>query len=151
MPKLNWTIVAVVVCLNIPLLAAPAASMAAALVSVTGVKMGDYDSLWGMTIKIEHARVVAVCRAFVGWNYKFDNFGEAALYKDGGAEFSGGANLGHDALRSDNLEKLQRFLLIERDEDTGPVTLHGTIHISGSQDDADRDVTFSLEKATRCP
>ena len=151
MPKLSWTIVAVVVCLNIPLLAAPSASRAAALVSVTGIKMEDHDSLWGIKIKIAHARVVAVCRVFVGWNYKLDNFGEAALYKDGGSEFSGGANLGHDALSRDNLEKLQRFLLIERDADSGPVTLHGTIHISGSEDDVDRDVTFMLEQATRCP
>lgn len=141
---------------SIPLLAAPAPSIAAQLVTVTGIKLGETDLLWNLKIEIAHARIVAVCGLFEGWTYKLVNYGEAGDYKDGGAQFSGEAIHGHDGLVSRKLATLRRFLLIERDSDTGPVAVHGAIHVAalppdGDEESIDRDLTFTLEKASRCP
>jgi hypothetical protein len=135
----------------------PAPSIASQLVSVTGVDLKPDVYLWDLKIDISHARIIAVCNVLPGWQFQLKNYGEAGDYHDGGAHFSGEANVGHHAITSNSLGQLRGLLLIERDSETGAVALHGSIHVEGigaaetEKASGDYEVAFKLETATRCP
>jgi hypothetical protein len=57
-------------------------------------------------VDTETRRIVAVCNVPEGWTITAENYGEAALNKEGGGRAHGSADFGHDALSGTDLSQL---------------------------------------------
>src|SRR5580692_8676037 len=87
---------------------------AAELVGLQNVTLKRGELLWTFDIHLQEGRIVAVCNIPEGWTITAENYGEAALYKDGGGNVHGSADFGHDALSGTDLSQLGGLLLINR-------------------------------------
>jgi hypothetical protein len=67
------------------------------LVGLQNVTLKPGEVLWTFDIQLQEGRIVAVCNVPEGWAITAENYGEAALYKDGGGRAHGSADFGHDA------------------------------------------------------
>lgn len=129
--------------------------LAQELVGLKNVALRTSELLWGFDIHLQEGRIVAVCNIPEGWTITAENYGEAALYKKGGAKAHGSADFGHDALSETDLSQLGGLLLIDR----SPVhrksaTLTGFITTSGPSDNRRvilRPENFVLREAAQCP
>ena len=56
---------------------------AAELVGLQNVILKPGELLWTFDIHLQEGRIVAVCNVPEGWTITAENYGEAALYKEG--------------------------------------------------------------------
>ena len=63
--------------------------LAQELVGLKNVALRTSELLWGFDIHLQEGRIVAVCNIPEGWTITAENYGEAALYKKGGAKAMG--------------------------------------------------------------
>jgi hypothetical protein len=128
---------------------------AAELVGLQNVALKRGELLWTFDIHLQEGRIVAVCNVPEGWTITAENYGEAALYKGGGAKAHGGADFGHDALSESDLSQLGGVLLIDRSAvHRKPATLTGFITTSGPSDNRKvklRPENFTRREAEQCP
>lgn len=129
--------------------------LAAELVGLQNVTLKPGELLWTFDIHLQEGRIVAVCNVPEGWTITAENYGEAALYKEGGAEAHGGADFGHDALSGTDLSQLGGLLLIDRSAvHRKSATLTGFITTSGPSDNRKiklRPENFTRREAEQCP
>lgn len=125
------------------------------LVGLQNVTLKPGEVLWTFDIQMQEGRIVAVCNVPEGWTITAENYGEAALYKDGGGRAQGSADFGHDALSATDLSQLSGFLLIDRSAvHRKPATLTGFITTSGASDNRKiklRPENFTRRVAGQCP
>ena len=125
------------------------------LVGLQNVTLKPGEVLWTFDIQFEEGRIVAVCNVPEGWTITAENYGEAALYKDGGGRAHGSADFGHDALSATDLSQLRGFLLIDRSAiHRKPATLTGFFTTSGPSDNRKiklRPENFTRREAKQCP
>jgi hypothetical protein len=130
-------------------------AFAAELVGLQNVTLKSGELLWGFDVHLHEGRIVAVCNVPEGWTITAQNYGEAALYKDGGAKAHGGADFGHDALSGADLSQLGGLLLIERSTvHRKSATLTGFITTSGPNDNRKVKLgseNFTRREADQCP
>ena len=128
---------------------------AAELVGLQSVTLKPGERLWTFDIHLQEGRIVAVCNVPEGWTITAENYGEAALYKDGGAKAHGSADFGHDALSEADLAQLGGVLLIDRSAvHRKSATLTGFITTSGPSDNRKvklRPENFTRREAEQCP
>jgi hypothetical protein len=129
--------------------------IAAELVGLQSVTLKSGELLWGFDIHLQEGRIVAVCNVPEGWTITAQNYGEAALYKEGGAKAHGGADFGHDALSGTDLSQLGGLLLIDRSAvHRKSARLTGFITTSGPSDNRKvklRPENFTHREAEQCP
>jgi hypothetical protein len=127
----------------------------AELVGLQNVTLKSGELLWGFDVHLQEGRIVAVCSVPEGWTITAENYGEAALYKEGGAKAHGSADFGHDALSGADLSQLGGLLLIDRSAvHRKSATLTGFITISGPSDNRKaklRPENFTRREAEQCP
>ena len=125
------------------------------LVGLQNVTLKPGEVLWTFDIKLQGGRIVAVCNVPEGWAITAENYGEAALYKDGGGRAHGSADFGHDALSATDLSQLGGLLLIDRSGvHRKSATLTGFITTSGPSDNRKiklRPENFTRREAEQCP
>jgi|ERR1019366_3842521 hypothetical protein len=128
---------------------------AAELVGLQNVILKPGELLWTFDIHLQEGRIVAVCNVPEGWTITAENYGEAALYKEGGAKAHGSADFGHDALSETDLSQLGGLLLIDRSAvHRKPAALTGFITTSGPSDNRKvklRPENFTRREAEQCP
>jgi|GEM_PF-4240075 len=125
------------------------------LIGLQNVTLRPDELLWTFDIQMQEGRIVAVCNVPEGWTINAENYGEAALYKDGGGRVQGSADVGHDALSATNLSQLSGFLLIDRSAlHKKSARLTGLVTISGVSDNRKmklRPENFTRRVARQCP
>jgi hypothetical protein len=129
--------------------------LAQELVGLQNVALKRSELLWGFDIHLQEGRIVAVCNIPEGWTITAENYGEAALYKDGGGNVHGSADFGHDALSGTDLSQPGGLLLINRSAvHRKSARLSGFITTSGPSDNRKvtlRPESFVRREADQCP
>ncbi|SPE44959.1 exported hypothetical protein [Candidatus Sulfotelmatobacter sp. SbA7] len=125
------------------------------LVGLQNVTLKPGELLWTFDIHLQEGRIVALCNVPEGWTITAENYGEAALYKEGGGRAHGSADFGHDALPATELSQLGGLLLIDRSEiHRKSAILTGFVTISGLSDNRKvklRPENFARREAGQCP
>jgi hypothetical protein len=125
------------------------------LVGLRNVALEPGELVWGFDIQLREGRILAVCRVPQGWKITSENYGEAALYKDGGGAAQGSADFGHDALSATDLSEFGGLLLVDRSavHQTSP-SFSGLVTTSGPSGNRKvqlRPQDFWRRGADRCP
>lgn len=128
----------------------------AELVGLQNLPLQSDDLLWGFNIHLTEGRIIAVCNIPEGWKITAENYGEAALNKDGGGEVQGGADFGHDALSVRNVSQLKALLLIDRSTvHRKRATLSGELTVFRFDNDNTKvplgPHNFTRREAQQCP
>lgn len=149
------TILSISLLLLIGVLSSAHPVLAAEIVGLQKVALEPGELLWTFHIHLQEGRIISLCNVPEGWKITIENYGEAALYKEGGGEADGEADFGHDALSATDLSQLGALLLIDRSAvHRKSATLTGFITTSGLSDNRKiklRPENFTRRNADQCP
>jgi len=145
----------VLLCLLIGVFTAVEPSPAGEVIGLQNIPLKPDELVWAFEIHLQEGRIIAVCNVPEGWTITAENYGEAALYKDGGGEVRGEADFGHDTLSATTLSELGAFLLIDRSTiHQKSATLTGSITVYAPSDTVKLELksqNCSRSKADGCP
>ena len=131
--------------------------MSAELLSIQGLQLEDTDYIWGFDVKMDHGRILAICNVPAGWTLNIQNHSETAMDKGGGAQITGEASWGHDAIAMVGRGELTTLILVDTSFlGARSVSFAGTLTVisySGRNDGKIelRPSNFALHPAKGCP